>query len=82
MWSDIVVFPEPSLGLVSDEIKLREQISIQNLFTVDAVEPLDQSVLGRFSRLEIPDLDTVLCGPCIENGRSELRAIVHADGLR
>lgn len=81
VWPFIVVAPDELVGALAHLVEVLEQICIQHLFTVCAIEAFDQAVLHGHSRLDEDDLDLVALGPLFHGLSDELRAVINAKSL-
>src|SRR5215210_6466191 len=77
--TDSVVVFEPTLSNVANLLKVLKQISIQNIFSVGAVEALNVGILRWFARLDMEQLDVFLLCPALQSLRDQLRAVIHAN---
>ncbi len=63
-------------------MQFKEQISIQNSFSVQPVEPLNKTILHRSARLRVLNANMVLFCPRCQFMRGELRSVIHSDPYR
>lgn len=72
----LVVGPNPVLGDMPDVVQVLEDVEVQDLFAVGAVEALDQRVLHGFAGLDELQVDLVVLRPLGQGQGDELRAVV------
>ncbi len=63
-------------------MQFKEQISIQNSFSVQPAETLDKTILHGSARLRVLNTNVVLFCPCGKLMRGKLRSVIHSDSYR
>src|SRR5512141_663706 len=79
MRTDGVVVFQPTLCDQTDLPEIIKQTSIQNFFTVGAVEALNVGILCRLAGLDMEQLDMVVFGPTLQPLRDQLRTVIHTN---
>jgi len=74
-----VVGLEPGLGDLAHLLEGVEEIGVEDFFSETPIEPLDEGILIRLSRLDIADRNALGCAPVDEGLRRELGPIVPAE---
>lgn len=74
----LVVLGKPGFGVFADLRETFEQVHVEHLGSIGAIEAFDQGVLGRFARLDELEVDTVLLGPVGQADRDKFRPVVQA----
>ncbi len=72
----LVVGPDPVQGDVPDVVQVLEDVEVQDLLAVGAVEALDQRVLHGFAGLDELQVDLVVFRPLGQGQGDEFRAVV------
>ena len=67
MRPDLVVGPHPSIGELTDLVKRREKMDIEDFVAIGTIEALDESVLIGLAGLDVEKLDAVLLAPVDED---------------
>ena len=75
----ILVYPCP--GQLSGLVQALKDVWVEDLLSIGTVKPFDVGVLGRFTRLDELQMDTMAFSPFGERDPNELRAVVAAQLL-
>jgi hypothetical protein len=67
--------------VISHLIQILEQIGIQNLLTISAIESFYVSILIGFSGFDVPQLNFILFAPLGKYLADEFRSIIASDGI-
>ena len=81
MRADGVVLCDPSARQFADFIDRIEQVSIENLIPIGAVESFNEAVLIRLARLDVFQLDAPGCPLARHRRRGELWTVIDANAL-
>jgi hypothetical protein len=73
-----VIGSYPVAGDIAHLIEIGEHVGVQHFRSIRLVEPFDERILVRFSRLDVSKFHTVLLAPVHQRLRDELRTVVHA----
>jgi hypothetical protein len=76
MGARFVVGPHPSIGDLPDLIQVLEEVGVQHLLAIGAVEAFDVRVLVRLPGLDVADLDAPGAAPVLERLGHEFRPVV------
>lgn len=82
MRTDGVIVFKPMLCNGTNLLEIIKQISIQNLFPVGAVEALHISVLCRFAKWAVKQLNILFLWPVLQSLGDQLPTVVHASRYR
>jgi hypothetical protein len=77
----LVVVDQETPGRLTHILQSGEDVLIQHLFPIGAIEAFDERVLIRFARLDVTTGHAVGFGPLREDLAQELRAVVGAQHL-
>ena len=78
MWALLVIFRDPQFSDFAHLFERIEQVCIQHLLAVGAIESLDKGILVGLTRLDVVQLDLLLFAPFGERVGGELGSVVHA----
>lgn len=78
----LVVFEHPGPAHFPHLIKAAEQLGVQHIGSIAAVETLDECILVRLPRLDVIDHHVMLLTPVYEDRPEELRTVIRPQHIR
>ena len=77
MWPLLVVFRDPQFGDFAHLLDRLEQLGVQCLLAVGAIESLDKGILVRLARLDVEQLNLLSFAPVLKSVGGKFGTVVH-----